>query len=367
MSTLLKDLYSKEFYDELATVLSQVLKNFDKKKFQNLIFDSEWEAKELKARMYHTAAVLHQFLPQDFETAAKVLETFTQQLSQSKLAKKSLECMFLPHFIQEYGIDDFNISTKLFQQITPYASCEFAVRPFIVKYEQKMIDEMIRWSKHSNHHVRRLASEGSRSRLPWAMALPSFKKNPTPIFPILENLKNDSSEYVRKSVANSLNDVAKDNPQLLIDLAQQWKGKSKETDWILKHGCRTLLKQGNATVLSLFGLAEAKNIDLEDFSIQTPKVSVGENLTFSFQLENKSENSQMLRIEYAVYYLLQNGKHAKKVFKISEKEIKGLETIKISKNQSFRLITTRKFYLGTQKLAIIINGKESELLSFELN
>ncbi len=120
-------------------------------------------------------------------------------------------------------------------------------------YPDEMLSQMISWSKHENNKVRRLASEGSRPRLPWAMALPSYKNDPSPILPILENLKEDSCEVVRRSVANNLNDIAKDNPDTVIDISKQWKGKSKETDALVKHACRTLLKQGELQILKLFG------------------------------------------------------------------------------------------------------------------
>ena len=120
--------------------------------------------------------------------------------------------------------------------------------------------------------VRRLASEGCRPRLPWAMALPNLKENPAPIIPILENLKNDPARFVRLSVANNLNDIAKDNPEIVIDLVKKWKGESKEVDWIIKHGCRTLLKQGNPEVMELFGFnSTISNICVEDSKFQARK------------------------------------------------------------------------------------------------
>ncbi|MGY0037975.1 DNA alkylation repair protein [Pedobacter sp. NJ-S-72] len=135
--------------------------------------------------------------------------------------------------------------------ITQFISCEFAVRPFLAKYGGQMMIRMEKWSLHESHKVRRLASEGSRSRLPWAMAVPGLKKDPSPILPILENLKNDPSEWVRKSVANNLNDISKDHPEIVIAIANRWKGLSKETDAIIKHGCRSLLKQGHAKILPI--------------------------------------------------------------------------------------------------------------------
>jgi 3-methyladenine DNA glycosylase AlkC len=151
--------------------------------------------------------------------------------------------IFLPDYIEQYGLEDFESSVKAIENVTRFVSCEFAVRPFILKYGGTMMKKMRTWSLHKSYHVRRLSSEGSRPRLPWAISIPELKKDPSPILPILENLKNDPSEWVRRSVANNLNDIAKDHPGLVIELARKWKGISRETDAIIKHGSRTLLKK----------------------------------------------------------------------------------------------------------------------------
>jgi len=229
-----------------------------------------------------------------------------------------------------------------------------------------MLNQMQRWSRHENHHVRRLASEGSRPRLPWAMALPELKNDPTPILPILENLKNDPSVYVRKSVANSLNDISKDHPELVISIAKKWSGLSKETDDIIKHACRTLLKQGNHTVLKHFGLRANANIVLSNFIIRTPVISVGQGLEFSFEVLNNDNKNLNVRLEYGVYYLRNNGRHSKKVFKISERQLNPSQKVEIKRQQSFKPITTRRFYPGQHQLSIIINGEEKQTRMYDL-
>jgi 3-methyladenine DNA glycosylase AlkC len=274
--------------------------------------------------------------------------------------------MFFPDYIETYGIESFEHSVKAIEFVTQFTSCEFAVRPFIIQYGSKMLDQMYLWSKHENHHVRRLATEGSRPRLPWAMALPFLKKDPDAILPILENLKTDPSEYVRRSVANSLNDIAKDNPEIVISIAKKWKGISKETDGIVKHGCRTLFKQGNPEVMALYKLSQSTQIAITDFIIESGKVRIGEDLKFSFSLQNTDEQNQSFRLEYAIYYLKQNAQFGKKVFKINEGQIDPGKKLTITKKQSFKIITTRRFYEGIQKLAIILNGLERDIIEFEL-
>jgi len=365
MSTLLKDLYSPAFYDQFAATLKNIIPSLDKKKFLQLIFSPEFEQYELKQRMAHTAHVLHRFFPDNYKDAAPLLCKLVEQVKLNGPTASSIEYLFIPEYIYLYGLDDYTRSVATMEKITQFITCEFAIRHFILQYEDRMIPQMLKWSKHKSRHVRRLATEGCRPRLPWALAIPSLKKDPSPILPILENLKQDSCEVVRRSVANNLNDISKDNPAIAIQLAKKWKGLSGETDAIIKHGLRTLLKAGNNTVLSFYQLT-ADHFKLSQFKINTPSISVGEYLQFECMVANSSNKTQILRLEYAVYYLKNNGTVSKKVFKISERELKADEKIPIIRRQSFKPITTRVFYKGMHQLSLIINGKESKALSFEL-
>ncbi len=362
---LLKDLYSPSFYKNLANTLAVVMPSFNKKRFISQIFTDTFNDKELKARMRHTSEVLHNFMPADFAGAAKVIEKLIVALKKSGRGEGELAFMFIPDYIERYGLDDFEPAADALESVTQFVSCEFAVRPFILKYGSKMIGRMKKWSTHENPKVRRLASEGSRPRLPWAMAIPDLKKDPSPILAILENLNNDPSESVRRSVANSLNDIAKDHPDLVISLARKWKGISKETDAIIKHGSRTLLKTGHAEILSHFGL-KAGQVFVTGLKILTPKVNMGKELVFSFQVTNGSKQKQTIRLEYGLYYVKANGLWAKKVFKISEKSVGPGTKLTVERKQSFRKITTRVFYPGKHKLSIIVNGEEKGAKMFEL-
>lgn len=354
----LKDIYSSSFYNSFADTAMAVLPSFDRNEFIKAIFNNDWKNKELKQRMKHTSFVLHQFLPDDFNKAAEIIKKITHKLQQAKASENTFGFMFLPDYVETYGLNHFATSLKTIELVTQFVSCEYAVRPFILKYKDRMMKQMLNWSKHKNHHVRRLASEGSRPRLPWAMAIPELKRNPNPILPLLENLKKDSSEYVRRSVANNLNDIAKDHPSIVIGIASKWKGISNGTDVIIKHGSRTLLKQGNTEILKYFGLSNNTKLEVSKLKVITSKVKIGNDLLFSFEAINGSSKKQIIRLEYAIYYLRQNGQHSKKVFKISERTFEPQEKAVVTKKQSFRIITTRKFYTGQQKLSIILNGHE---------
>lgn len=366
-STLFKDIFFKAgFIHELSAALQAVLPAFDKTEFQAKVFDKDWATKELKQRTRHVVLMLHDMLPSHFPDAVQVIVKVVEHLRNQTIREGSFGYICLPEYIEVYGVEYYKESVKAMEYITQFMSCEFAVRPFILKYEDKMMKQMLAWSKHKDARVRRLSSEGCRPRLPWAIALPLFKKNPSAILPILENLKTDKDIWVQKSVANNLNDISKDNPQLTIGFFKQWLGVSKETDWIVKHAARTLLKQGNEEVMGLFGFKKDKNLQIEGFVINTPNVKMGESLEFSFDVLNKNKENRVIRVEYGMYYLRANGSHSKKVFKISEREYAKGSTITVTRKQSFKPITTRVYYPGLHKVSIIINGHEMDIAEFEL-
>jgi 3-methyladenine DNA glycosylase AlkC len=224
---------------------------------------------------------------------------------------------------------------------------------------------LLELAKHENENVRRFASEGCRPRLPWAMALPQFKKDPSPIIPILAQLKDDESEFVRRSVANNLNDISKDNPDLVLKLSKKWLGKSERRNWIIKHASRTMLKAGNKRALMLFGYGNPKRINVQNFEVKTKKVKIGDYLKFSFKLNVKNSQKSKLRLEYAIDYLKANNLHNKKVFQISENIYSPGDHF-FSKKHSFAEMTTRKHYPGLHKVSIVVNGEIKSTQSFQV-
>jgi len=227
-----------------------------------------------------------------------------------------------------------------------------------------MMAQMYVWSKHDNEHVRRLSSEGCRPALPWGQALNKYKKDPTPVLPILEQLKADPSLYVRKSVANNLNDISKTHPDLVVKLAKDWYGKNEYTNWIVKHGCRTLLKKGNREALAIFGCDDVASVVVDDFTLETKSISTGEEITFSFVITAKEGTKA--RLEYGIDYVKSNGKRNRKIFKISEVSLKENEKKFYTKKHSFADVSTRKHYPGIHSVTLIVNGVEQGVLDFEL-
>jgi 3-methyladenine DNA glycosylase AlkC len=360
-----KNLYNERFYLTLSIHLKACLPDFDEQEFMALMLCDNFEALELKERMSHTKAVMHQFMPTDFPQAAEILVKLIASLTDAGITEGSVEYMFLPEYIETYGINHFQESVEVMEQVTQFTSGEFAVRPFLIKYGNQMLAQMILWSQHEHYLVRRLATEGSRPRLPWAIALPEYKKNPVELLPILHRLIDDPTEIVRRSVANNLNDIAKDNPQVVIAFVKQYLGTSEQFDRTLKHACRTLLKQACPDTLALFGY-DSSGIELIEFEILTNEVNWGEYAQFSFTVKNTSTRSKKIRLEYGLYFMKKNGQLSKKVFKISERNLGANESHQVVRKQSFKAISTRVFYPGKHQVSIILNGKEFAAKDFVL-
>jgi 3-methyladenine DNA glycosylase AlkC len=278
---------------------------------------------------------------------------------------KGVEYLFFPDFVEVYGLAHWETSVSALEQFTKYSSSEFAVRAFILKDEPKMMDQMLNWASHEDEHIRRLASEGCRPRLPWATTLTTLKKNPTPILPILEKLKRDPSLYVRKSVANNLNDISKDQPHLLKQIVREWKGQHPNTDWILKHASRSLLKKGDVEALQLFGYTSAAHIFIQNFTLSSAQLSLGDTLTFTFNVINESSESQNLRIEYGIDFMKANGKQARKIFHLSQKTY-SCGTTHLTKEHILKNLSTRKHYEGMHGICILVNGEEKANAEFTL-
>ncbi len=360
MSNSLKELYNQEYISLLASTLHKVEKEFIPQEFIDSVFDILWIKRELKQRMHHISYCLYQSLPFSYEENISILEkTFFQMNS-----AYALENMIFQDYVQIYGLDSFKTSMKALENFTQGSSSEFAIRAFIMKYESKTMQIMRAWALSENEHVRRLASEGCRPRLPWAVALEKFKKDPTEVLEILELLKDDNSAYVKKSVANAINDISKEHVQVVKALALRWLKEDSSRYPLLKHGCRTLLKAGDKDVLALFGFKSIENISLKNFK-HTAVVKNGEELFFEFNLLSEEGDLGKLRIEFIIEFVRLRGRFTKKVFKISEGEFFSSQK-RVSKKYSFKKISTRKYYKGRHKVYVIVNGETLHEAGFEL-
>jgi len=355
----MKSWFNEAFFQVLADQLHQQHKGFDRKSFLAEACD-DLGTLALKARMHRAAVLTGQYLPESFIEALDILYPLAREYD------GTFQGMFFPEFVGIYGKGDIESSLDALKYFTHYSSSEFAVREFLMIDLERTLETMTDWAKDDNHHVRRLASEGSRPRLPWSFQIRPLTQDPTPVKTILDTLKADPELYVRKSVANHLNDISKDHPDTMLDWVGCWDGEVAETGWIIKHASRSLLKQGHPRAFALFGFEADPDVDVPDLTLSQKSIALGDKLSFSFSVTSRKIRPQKLCIDYIVHYVKKSGKTAPKVFKLTEAVMPSGDVRKISKSQTFENFSTRTHYAGEHKIEIMINGLSVASASFEL-
>jgi 3-methyladenine DNA glycosylase AlkC len=349
---LKETLFSPSIIAEMVEMVSRAYPDFDREQFYQRAFDASWPGLELKERIRHLTYVFKDLLPAGYRQAVAILRQ-----AASFYTTGSFSSVVFGDFVEVYGLDDWETSLPALGHFTCLCSAEFAVRPFLLKDLDKMMLQMNAWARSDNLHQRRLASEGCRPRLPWGMAVPVLKINPAPILPILEQLKNDPEEYVRRSLANNLNDISKDHPELVVGLLNDWKSLSlPHFEQIANRALRTLVKRGHPGALNLLGFSHGGAFELQNLRVEPPAIPLGGEITFSFSLISNAEEEQNLVIDYIIHHQRANGARTPKVFKLTQKTLPPGESLSFSKSHSFRQITTRRYYPGLQAIEIQVNG-----------
>lgn len=379
MPEAFKNHFNQAVIEGLAQQISLHYSNFDKEGFLNRALNA-LESLELKARSNQIARALVEYMPADFDEMSKVIEAILGPECQdeelifeaSKNGVSGWIIMPLADFISIRALANeaqyLHQGLALLKSCTKRFSAEFAIRPFLRDYPQPTLAVLKQWSTDQNLHVRRLVSEGSRPFLPWGLRLHAFAEQPSLILPLLEQLKNDESEYVRRSVANNLNDIAKPHPDTVADIATKWwQHDNVQRTRLLKHACRTLIKNGHPKVLALLGYS-APELALVELKLEQAEVKNGDSQSFTLSLKSSAEEPQNLLIDYAVHHQKANGSLSPKVFKWTTLCLpaKSHGSISIEKAHSFKAVTTRKYYLGKHKIEILINGKSMFVESFKL-
>lgn len=352
MAEALKNIYNTRFFEHFVQKVIQEYPDFNTQRFLKRVQGDEWEVMELKERMRHITQVLHAELPPDYREAITIIRRIAPHC-------EGFPYMFFPDFVQVYGFqsEHEDESLELLRFLTAFSSSEFAIRPFIKRNPGKVLPLMLSWAKDPNHHVRRLCSEGCRPRLPWAMALHDLQKNPEPILPILELLYNDESEYVRRSIANNLNDISKDHPEIVMNLAHKWYGKNPATNWVVKHGLRTLLKKGNRQMLHLIGYGQENVCRLAELRLTKSSILIGESVDCSITLQSTTGEDVQARFDIAIQFVKKSGDTSQKIFAMRTITIKGDGLTKVTRKLRFQDFTTRTHYPGLHTISVIINGQ----------
>ena len=318
---------------------------------------------------------LYNYLPKDYKTALGILTaSLGEEIQVEELeGYDGFYIMPLCGYIAKYGIkyinDDplFYLSLEAQVEMTKRFSAEYSIRYFLKERENDTLEFLKNLTSSENCHVRRLVSEGTRPRLPLSIRLHSFVKNPQKILELLDMLKNEPTRLVQRSIANNLNDIAKDNPDSVAQFLSKWKSEGvKDIDWIISHATRSLVKEGHLPTLELLGYKSDLQLSIKNFYLQEKNITLGESLEFSFDIE-LLEGREKVVIDYILYFKKANGALKPKVFKLKNTFLEKEKTLHITKKHPLKFATTRKYYEGTQAIELQINGKlVSQQLKFHL-
>lgn len=367
-----KNLINAGTVNDIARHVARATPAFDRSRFETLA-RTGLESLEFKARAEHVCAALQASLPLDFSRAAEALvvslgppndDQGTPATSTAGLAGWAV--WPLTSFVARCGLDAPKIALPALHAMTQRFTAEFAIRPFIAQHPQLSFEHLHRWVHDPSPHVRRLVSEGSRPRLPWGLRLQALVHDPRPTLPLLEALQDDPSEYVRRSVANHLNDIAKDHPDVVVAWVERHLSSAPPARVaLLRHASRTLVKAGHAPMLELWGVAKRLR-GKATLTLSKRRVAVGDSVELRVTLASAAARAQKLAIDYAVHHVKANGESSPKVFKGWVLDFQGREARELRKAHSMKLVTTRRYHAGRHIVELRINGRVEASAWFDL-
>ena len=360
-----KDYFDREAAARLANQVSGASTKFDRRKFIRLS-TRELETLEFNDRVKLFSRSLRESLPASVPRALGVLtRSLPERLPDCEAVTDGWLQWPVGQFIADYGLEWVDESFEAMIELTQRFSSEFAVRPFVEHRADESFRRLLLLADHENPHVRRWCSEGVRPRLPWGKKLTSLVENPTPIFPILEKLKDDPELYVRRSVANNLNDIAKDHPIRVTDVCSSWSGGGAEREWVIRHALRTLVKNGDPGALAVTGFNRPSKIKL-DLEVSPKRIKIGESVQLRALIENASKKRQALMVDFVVHYVRKKDKHSAKVFKWKTLQIDGGEQVELTKVFPLKKTTVRALYPGQHRIDVQVNGVRLTSAAFHL-
>lgn len=378
MADALKHFFSPKLVRELAEEFRAAHASFDDAGFVRLATRG-LASRELAARAEHIAEALRVHLPAHFPAAAKVLHRALKAGDAAPRTSNMHGFRFMPHavFVARFGLDHFEVAMALQYEITQRFTAEFSVREFLVAHPERTLAELRRWAKDPSEHVRRLVSEGTRPRLPWARRLPAFQRDPAPVLALLELLKDDPARYVQRSVANNLNDIGKDHPAVLLELAARWmkekpKARGADRAYIVTHALRSLVKAGNPRALAILGYGEAPAVKVSRARFEAREVPMGGKQRFTFEVSllgkpaRAGARETALLVDYVVHYVKAHGGTAPKVFKGTKVRLAPGEGTMCRGLVRLTPMTTRKIYPGVHRVEALVNGARFPLGSFRV-
>lgn len=370
MSFSLKDqLFNEAKVSAMAKRIEAVYPKFKTRKYIQEAVE-QFPQLELKERMHLLRDLFKQYLPADYREATTILLNSLPEPCDPSLSDDDFgDFIYSPHgeFVATYGCNqtDLQFSFRALKEMTTRFSAEGPIRPFLNQFPHETLDTLLKWSKDAHYHVRRLASEGTRPKLPWA---PKIIIEVEDAIPLLDQLYYDKTRFVTRSVANHLNDIAKIKPELVLTCLKRWKDSKKQTpkemDYIIRHSLRTLVKKGHPATLNFLGFSTHPAITVTSFQVLTPVVQLGEALAFNFEIEALKDED--LIIDYRIHFLTKKGKLKPKVFKIKVLSLKKGKSTIINKKHPLKKMTTKALYPGRHQVELQINGQSFQTRNFDL-
>lgn len=361
MAYELRDFYNASVIEDIARDLKRAYPAFDARGFTKACLDG-LAPLSLTGRAAHIAAAMRRYLPDDFDQVAEILERSLGGHKPDADAPSMAPFKYMPHTMltASDGLQHFEASMRLQYEITQRFTAEFSIRAFLNAHPEATYARLVEWSVDPSAHVRRLVSEGSRPRLPWAPRLRHFQKDPKPVLALLERLKDDPELYVRRSVANNLNDIAKDHPGVVVDVCRRWlkETASPNRKWIVSHALRSLVKAGHPGALELMGAGAKPKIRLDDVRIAPKRVKKGGRVECTLSLVSTARASQDLLIDYIVHYVKADGRTSPKVFKLKRLTLARGASAPLRLVIKLAELTTRKHYPGRHRVELLVNGQK---------
>lgn len=368
MAEPLKNSFGADVPRTIARTIAAVSPRFNEKAFVQSVLEG-YDDLALMPRAWKIAHALRRYLPGDYEQALAILLASLDRQSKRTVVSGMGAFVFLPHvfFVAEYGLDHFEASMRAQYLLTQRFTAEFSIRRYLERHRAATLARLAEWTTDPSEDVRRLVSEGTRPRLPWAPRLRAFQDDPRPVLALLERLKDDVSLYVRRSVANSLNDIGKDHPDVLVETATRWlEHATEERRWIIRHALRSAVKRGEAGALRVLGFGDKAVVAVEKVRITPSRLPIGSSVGIMCEVASQASGVQRLLVDLRVHYVKANGKPSPKVFKLKTVELAPKQTIAFSKTLALTQLTTRTHYPGLHRIELLVNGHAYPLGAFHV-
>ena len=368
MAEPLKHSFGADVPRTIARTIAAVSPRFNEKAFVQSVLEG-YDDLALMPRAWKIAHALRRYLPGDYEQALAILLASLDRQSKRTVVSGMGAFVFLPHvfFVAEYGLDHFEASMRAQYLLTQRFTAEFSIRRYLERHQAATLARLAEWTTDPSEDVRRLVSEGTRPRLPWAPRLRAFQDDPRPVLALLERLKDDVSLYVRRSVANSLNDIGKDHPDVLVETATRWlEHATEERRWIVRHALRSAVKRGEAGALRVLGFGDKAVVAVEKVRITPSRPAIGSSVGIMCEVASQASGVQRLLVDLRVHYVKANGKSSPKVFKLKTVELAPKQTIAFSKTLALTQLTTRTHYPGLHRIELLVNGHAYPLGAFHV-